>query len=558
VSEKTVLESRFKRWTTLGAIILASASAVFLVLLFFSFRQQLRKVGHGIEAYSRSEGTALARLVLYDLAADVHIKRLGLYEKNLLERKAPSSQRARGPAVSAEVLEFVRANMDLPDTRIWLKANDSGMNTTVAIVSAAKAEIYRRAIREESTLVSEELEARVTFSDHLRGVILKSTGREATIEAGEPFELPDHHVKGQIVHTLSASRMIITLPLYVNNHRWGRVFLLMDRGGLAHAEAETSRIMTRGLLETGLLFIIILGAWGAFWAFALRAFRRDVIKPVILLAKRMDSLKEDSPPPRPETDELSWLSEAFDRLMNRLETQQEKLLDAERLGMMEKMGAGLSHELNNALNPAMLRLDELIMDGVPPDKKDMEAIRSYLVSARRVLKELTLLGPGRSTEIRNLAPAEWLQVARRLIEPQLRNKNIELRWESDLDQPIVLGEARSLTQVAVNLLINGIDAATYSEGTGRVRISLTSLEGGVSFEVEDNGPGLAEEIRTNLFEPFVTTKAKGTGLGLYMVKVLLRRMGASIEVRDGKSGGTVARVMLMSGPVEGEGQDGVK
>lgn len=551
MSERGVLETRFMKWTRTGALVLASATAIFLAVLYFSFRSQINRIGAGMEEYSRAEGLSLARLVLYDLAADSRIRNLGILERNLLDRAGSAGKNIKASGV---VLDFVRQNMDLPDTRIWLKAGDAGIKTTVEEITGARIQIYRSAVREESASIGEDLEAKVTFSDHLRGVLLRSDSGIVAVKAGESIPSPRkmENWAGQTVHAISPSKMVITLPLYVETHRWGTVSLLLDRRSLVEAEAETAGILTRGLVETGILFLLILAAWGVFWTLALRAFRRDVVRPVVALARRMEGLEQESPLPQPDIDEPRWLSEAFDRLLARLDAQQERLIDAERLGMMEKMGAGLSHELNNALNPAMLRLDELLMERKPAEGEEIKAIRGYLVSARRVLKELTLLGPARDSTPRPLAPAEWLRIAGRLVEPQFKGSGVKIHWSAGLEEPLVSGEERALTQVAVNLLLNALDAAGPPEGGGNVWVRLSDGPKGVMLHIEDDGPGLTEEVSGRLFQPFVTTKAKGTGLGLYMVKVLLDRMGASIAIRGRDPVGTVVEVTIQEALKAGE------
>jgi two-component system C4-dicarboxylate transport sensor histidine kinase DctB len=249
--------------------------------------------------------------------------------------------------------------------------------------------------------------------------------------------------------------------------------------------------------------------------------------------------------------EPQWLAGAFDRLLLRVEGQQEQLLRAQRLGLMERMGAGLSHELNNALNPAVLRLDEVAMEGRPPTKEDLKALREYLLSARKILKELSLAGRNEAEPSRTLVPADWLFVARRLVEHQFREGGVNLHWAVDENAPAVYGEEQGLVQVAVNLLINALDAAASGTGGGNVRVSLAERDGSAVLAIRDDGPGIPEDLREKVLEPFVTTKAQGTGLGLYLVDVFLRRMNGSLRIAQAQDGGTVVEVVLPMTPGKG-------
>jgi signal transduction histidine kinase len=94
--------------------------------------------------------------------------------------------------------------------------------------------------------------------------------------------------------------------------------------------------------------------------------------------------------------------------------------------------------------------------------------------------------------------------------------------------PLVSLAEDELVQILLNLLLNAADAAPR-EG-GRITLRAAAFEGGVRVEVEDNGPGVAPEVKDRLFEPFTTTKevGKGTGLGLAVCRGLLEAAGGSI------------------------------
>lgn len=106
--------------------------------------------------------------------------------------------------------------------------------------------------------------------------------------------------------------------------------------------------------------------------------------------------------------------------------------------------------------------------------------------------------------------------------------------EDDLP-PVTLSDEQ-LVQVLLNLLLNAADAVPAHGGRIDVRAKRSDL--GVRVEVEDNGSGIAPEIRDRLFEPFTTTKevGKGTGLGLAVCRGLLEGAGGSISAEDGAVG----------------------
>jgi signal transduction histidine kinase len=110
--------------------------------------------------------------------------------------------------------------------------------------------------------------------------------------------------------------------------------------------------------------------------------------------------------------------------------------------------------------------------------------------------------------------------------------------------PAISANHDMLREVIFNLISNSIDATS---GGGHVGVLCRGEEGRVKIEVRDDGPGLSPEVQDRLFEPFVTTKDGGTGLGLYIVGRRVREMGGEIHCETQKGEGTVFTVIL---PVE--------
>jgi signal transduction histidine kinase len=103
------------------------------------------------------------------------------------------------------------------------------------------------------------------------------------------------------------------------------------------------------------------------------------------------------------------------------------------------------------------------------------------------------------------------------------------------------GDAELLKIVFQNLLIN---AAQATNGKGRVAIAVERAGGFVETRVSDNGPGILPDVREKLFQPFYTTKARGTGLGLSTARRLIEAHGGTIAVDCPASGGTLVTIRL--------------
>jgi len=102
-----------------------------------------------------------------------------------------------------------------------------------------------------------------------------------------------------------------------------------------------------------------------------------------------------------------------------------------------------------------------------------------------------------------------------------------------------------MAQVFLNLVLNALDAAGAD---GVVELRGGAGNGEVFVEIEDSGPGLSESIRGRLFEPFVTTKPEGTGLGLYLSRRVVQEHGGRLEMGTGSLGGALFRVVLPAVP----------
>jgi nitrogen fixation/metabolism regulation signal transduction histidine kinase len=116
--------------------------------------------------------------------------------------------------------------------------------------------------------------------------------------------------------------------------------------------------------------------------------------------------------------------------------------------------------------------------------------------------------------------------------------------------PAVMGDATQLRQVIHNLVQNGLDAVA-ERADGRVRVSTEAARGddgavrAVRLNVVDNGPGFADKVLKRAFEPYVTTKSKGTGLGLAVVKKIADEHGARVRIANAtEPGASGARVSL--------------
>jgi signal transduction histidine kinase len=206
---------------------------------------------------------------------------------------------------------------------------------------------------------------------------------------------------------------------------------------------------------------------------------------------------------------------------------------AERLAAVGTLAAGLAHEVRNPLNSAILQLDLLerrLGKGVVSVQGTLDVtriVRDEIRRLDRLVNDFLAFAQPRPLDLQSLAVNEVLQGAAALVAAELLSLGIELKPEYDDWAGRVDVDPPRFRQVLINLFRNAIEAMN---GKGRltVRTRRANSSGNVFIDIEDTGPGFAEELP--IFDAFFTTKEGGTGLGLAIVHRIVSDHGGSIQV----------------------------
>ncbi len=227
----------------------------------------------------------------------------------------------------------------------------------------------------------------------------------------------------------------------------------------------------------------------------------------------------------------------------RLRTQQ-----LEHRAILGEFTAVFAHEVRNPINNISTGL-QLLAETLPPDDPSQEVINRMLNDCNRLnhLME-SVLSFSRPMDTR-FERVDLPVLVRRVLDrwrPRLAKVGVELFYQAEQNSLAVRGDPRALEQVFTNLISNAVEAMSRSGGHLAVRVlSGQSMAGHPQIEVtvSDNGPGIPEEIRERIFEPFVTASARGTGLGLAITKRIVTAHRGSITVNT-FPGGTMFHVCL--------------
>ncbi len=245
-----------------------------------------------------------------------------------------------------------------------------------------------------------------------------------------------------------------------------------------------------------------------------------------------------SPVPLPQrNDEIRDLAQSINEMAERLAQFQETTKRSERLRLLGQVGGGLAHQLRNGLAGIRLAVQLFLRESAEQtDTSALDVALRQLTLLETNLKRFLDLGREGDGQREPCSLPALVNEAIELLRPQCRHAGIELRWQPPGNGKTgispVLGDPGQLGQLILNVLGNAVEAA----GPGGV-VQLTLKEEKqlarqpsiVVLEVRDSGPGPEPEVADRLFEPFVTGKSEGVGLGLAVARQVAESHGGRID-----------------------------
>jgi C4-dicarboxylate-specific signal transduction histidine kinase len=227
--------------------------------------------------------------------------------------------------------------------------------------------------------------------------------------------------------------------------------------------------------------------------------------------------------------------------LERIKEAELELVANEKFAALGRMAGGLLHELNNPLNNALMAAALAGERARSADAQSRELIAGVELGLRRVRDVIaavrTFSYPGNTGKFQPLLLNRLIEVAHAQLQRELADLPVQLTIPADT---WVSGIEAQLIQVLANILANAADAIHRSGVGDRVEIRVDLLEDRASVQILDNGPGIPEDLRKKVLEPFVTSKppGEGMGLGLAICDRLVRNHGSGIMVRSRPEGGT--------------------
>jgi len=220
---------------------------------------------------------------------------------------------------------------------------------------------------------------------------------------------------------------------------------------------------------------------------------------------------------------------------------------AGRVAAMGQLASSFVHEINQPLGASLTNAQTALrlLDAPQPDLAEVRAALEDIAADNRragdIVHELRRFLRKQQPSFTTMAVGELFEAVTRFVAPEARSQGVEVCVDAADGLPDVLADRVQIQQVFVNLLLNSFDAL-YAEPPGQRRVVLAAAPAPsdrVAVSVSDSGPGVPEDLRSSMFEPFVTTKPDGLGIGLAIAHTIVTAHGGRLAYSDARDGGAV-------------------
>jgi len=246
-----------------------------------------------------------------------------------------------------------------------------------------------------------------------------------------------------------------------------------------------------------------------------------------------------------EEGEFAQLADSFTEMTFRLKDVQSQLATSEKIAAWQAMGRKIAHEIKNPLTPIAISTDDLrrsYREQLPDFPRILDettsTIRMEVNRLTALLDEFVRFARMSPPKIRRVPLAEFIENLSTLYRSHMADGRLNVVNQSAREQMSVDPDA--LRQVLINLIKNGLESGADSS----VTVTLSDEPGDVRIAVEDDGPGFPPEVIERGFEPYVSTKKDGSGLGLVISQRIVYDHGGRIELANRAEGGAVITLRL--------------
>jgi C4-dicarboxylate-specific signal transduction histidine kinase len=234
---------------------------------------------------------------------------------------------------------------------------------------------------------------------------------------------------------------------------------------------------------------------------------------------------------------------------------------AGRVAAMGQLASSFAHEINQPLGASLTNAETALrlLDSPYPDLAEVRAALDDIAADNRragdIVHELRRFLRKQEPSLTAIAVGKLFEAVVRFVSPEARSQGVEVCIDAADGLPEVLADRVQIQQVFVNLLLNSFDVL-YAKPSGQRRVVLAAApapSNRVAVSVSDSGSGVPEHLRSRLFEPFVTTKPEGLGIGLAIAQTIITAHGSRLAYSDARDGGAVFAFSLEAAAQEVHG-----
>lgn len=308
-------------------------------------------------------------------------------------------------------------------------------------------------------------------------------------------------------------------------------------------ERADARNLRRGFVLT---LILLAGAvWGISFIVVLFLARR-ISRPMEQLTAGLSKLAcgDLSARLQPQSaDEVGEAMLAFNRTAEQLQESRDKLVHVTRLSSWQTLARKMAHEVKNSLTPIRLTMEEVVARRGERDEAFIEQAAQIVVDEVSTLERRVRAFTDFASEPPvHTQPVDINSVLQERVA-LLKAAHPEVAYDTRLEPGPVVAQAD--TDLVKGVLTNLLENAAHAAGPGgTVRGRTMAVNGKVAIEIEDSGPGLSAQARSTLFEPTISFKKAGMGLGLSIAKRSALLLGGDLVFVEGELGGAAFRVLL--------------
>ncbi|WP_018608916.1 sensor histidine kinase [Uliginosibacterium gangwonense] len=271
-----------------------------------------------------------------------------------------------------------------------------------------------------------------------------------------------------------------------------------------------------------------------------------IARPIVALTNFTRQYKNDSSTQMAlpaATGEVEELGKAFAQMIRDIEQSRHKLVRASKLAVVGEMSSVIAHEVRTPLG--ILRSSAQILRRDPGISAESRELTGFIESETERLNRLVsaMLDSARPRAL-SKTPVDLHQLIHHssvLLAAQIEKRQIRLSEQLDAANPIIECDAEQITQVLLNLILNGLQILAAG---GQIRISTHDSPEQFCIAISDDGPGIPAEERSRIFEAFFFRREGGVGLGLAIVQQIITAHGGDIEADESELGGARFTIRL--------------